>query len=96
MTLMMLAQSKSNAVDDDDKTIGVELQTVWVDEILQARSSLGQLACRILQHFRSNRASQRNKLDVRIRAGRVPDPTTGPLRIIGKWALDVDTSSLHI
>ena len=40
------APSKSNAIDDDGKTIGVELRTVRVDEILQAFSNLGQLACR--------------------------------------------------
>ena len=42
------APFKSNAIDNDGKIIGVELQTVRVDEILQACSSLGQLACRDL------------------------------------------------
>lgn len=85
--------SEPNAIDDDGKTFGVELRTVRVDEMFQAFSNLGQL---ISRHFGSNLAIQRNKFDVRTRVGRLRDPTTGPLRITGKWALDVYTSSLPI
>ena len=67
--------SESNAIVDDGKTIGVELRTVRVDEVFQAFSNLGKLACRniVTLSIKSCHPKKRTRCPYRGQARTRPD-----------------------